>query len=91
MLLYIGLIQKILIRLEKYPSGRRGSPAKGVVRVTAARVQISISPPTKRDRFYTYLFLFIMEYKSRFDGGENRGNDLSAYEGKSITEDYIAD
>ena len=31
--------------LEKYPSGRRGSPAKGVVRVTAARVQIPASPP----------------------------------------------
>ena len=30
--------------LEKYPSGRRGSPAKGVVRVTAARVQIPASP-----------------------------------------------
>ena len=30
--------------MEKYPSGRRGSPAKGVVRVTAARVQIPASP-----------------------------------------------
>ena len=30
--------------LEKYPSGRRGSPAKGVVSVMAARVQIPASP-----------------------------------------------
>ena len=35
--------------LEKYPSGRRGSPAKGVVRVTAARVQIPASPPEPRE------------------------------------------
>ena len=34
----------------------------------------------KKDRFYTYPFLFIVEYKSRFDGGENRGSDLSAYD-----------
>ena len=30
---------------EKYPRGRRGSPAKGVVRETVARVQIPLSPP----------------------------------------------
>ena len=34
--------------MEKYPRGRRGSPAKGVVRIErVARVQISLSPPTK--------------------------------------------
>ena len=32
--------------MEKYPRGRRGSPAKGVVRETVARVQIPPSPPT---------------------------------------------
>ena len=31
--------------MEKYPRGRRGSPAKGVGRVTGARVQIPPSPP----------------------------------------------
>ena len=31
--------------MEKYPSGRRGSPAKGVGCVSAARVQIPASPP----------------------------------------------
>ena len=31
--------------MEKYPRGRRGSPAKGVVRETVARVQIPPSPP----------------------------------------------
>ena len=32
---------------EMYSRGRRGAPAKGVGRVTGARVQISPSPPTK--------------------------------------------
>ena len=31
--------------MEKYPRGRRGSPAKGVVRESVARVQIPLSPP----------------------------------------------
>ena len=70
MLLYIGLIQKFKLRMEKYPRGRRGSPAKGVVRVTAARVQISISPPTKRDRFFTYPFLFVSRSSNRDLMGE---------------------
>ena len=30
--------------MEKYPSGRRGSPAKGVVVLKPARVQIPASP-----------------------------------------------
>ena len=34
--------------MEKYSSGRRGAPAKGVDRVTGARVQISPSPPNLR-------------------------------------------
>ena len=37
-----------LTDMEKYPRGRRGSPAKGVVRETVARVQIPLSPPTLR-------------------------------------------
>ena len=32
---------------EKYSRGRRGAPAKGVGRVTGAKVQILSSPPTK--------------------------------------------
>ncbi len=32
------------ITLEKYSSGRRGAPAKGIGRVTGARVQIPPSP-----------------------------------------------
>ncbi len=43
--------------MEKYPSGRRGSPAKGVVRVTAARVQIPASPlpdPLKINGFFHF-------------------------------------
>ena len=37
--------------LEKYPSGRRGSPAKGVVLLKAARVQIPASPPDSSDLY----------------------------------------
>ena len=33
---------------EKYPRGRRGSPAKGVVRETVARVRLPLSPPHHR-------------------------------------------
>ena len=39
--------------VEKYPSGRRGSPAKGVVCESAARVQIPPSPPNKDWNFDT--------------------------------------
>ena len=35
---------KIKIPLEKYSSGRRGAPAKGIGRETGARVQIPPSP-----------------------------------------------
>ncbi len=38
-------IRKQKLTLEKYPRGRRGSPAKGVVRESVARVQIPLSPP----------------------------------------------
>ena len=43
-------------RLEKYSSGRRGAPAKGVGRVTVARVQIPPSPP-KSTCFLQVLFI----------------------------------
>ena len=33
--------------MEKYPSGSRGAPAKGVDRVTGARVRIPPSPPCR--------------------------------------------
>ena len=36
------------IGTEMYSRGRRGAPAKGVGRVTVARVQISPSPPIKK-------------------------------------------
>ena len=48
--------------LEKYPRGRRGSPAKGVGRETGARVQIPPSPPKQTPRnqngFEGFLSLF---------------------------------
>ena len=39
----------LLVTLEMYSRGRRGAPAKGVGRVTGARVQISPSPPKIRN------------------------------------------
>ena len=45
--------------MEKYSSGRRGAPAKGVGRVTGAEVQIFSSPPIKKDRIYACLFLLL--------------------------------
>ena len=36
--------------MEKYSSGRRGSPAKGVGRATGARVQIPPSPPINEEQ-----------------------------------------
>ena len=35
--------------MEKYSSGRRGAPAKGVGRVTGAEVQIFSSPPKQKE------------------------------------------
>ena len=43
--------------MEKYPRGRRGSPAKGVGRVSVARVQIPPSPPIKRIRICGSFFI----------------------------------
>ena len=43
--------------MEKYSRGRRGAPAKGVGRVTGARVQIPPFPPKKDKQFYAYPFL----------------------------------
>ena len=45
--------------MEKYSSGRRGAPAKGVGRVTGAEVQIFSSPPSETKieliRFWSFL------------------------------------
>ena len=54
-------IRKQKLTLEKYPRGRRGSPAKGVVRESVARVQIPLSPPlvnntnTRQSEFVLFL------------------------------------
>ena len=54
--------------MEKYPSGRRGSPAKGVGRETGARVQIPPSAPQEtalfvgnRAVFFFYYVAFALE------------------------------
>ena len=40
--------------MQKYPSGRRGSPAKGVGGESRARVQIPPSAPARRKRLIAY-------------------------------------
>ena len=47
---------------EKYPRGRRGSPAKGVVRETVARVRLPLSPPSIRQPDKGCLFLYFETY-----------------------------
>ena len=42
---FLFVRQSVVRYLQKYPSGRRGSPAKGVGRETVARVQIPPSAP----------------------------------------------
>ena len=50
--------------VEKYPSGRRGSPAKGVVCESAARVQIPPSPPPKDTDIDTMSVFFLFAVSS---------------------------
>ncbi len=45
------------LNTEDYSSGQRGSPAKGVGRVTGARVRISCPPPKNRLAFASLFFL----------------------------------
>ena len=47
---FLFVRQSVVRYLQKYPSGRRGSPAKGVGRETVARVQIPPSAPTRKPR-----------------------------------------
>ena len=50
MLLYYSVVKEKICaepKVQKYPSGSRGSPAKGVVRETVARVQIPPSAPKR--------------------------------------------
>ena len=46
---------------EMYSRGRRGAPAKGVGRVTGARVQISPSPPVKSTTVMLWTFPFAIK------------------------------
>ena len=46
---------------EKYSRGRRGAPAKGIGRVTGARVRIPLSPLKFQDDFILELFISIRE------------------------------
>ena len=50
--------------MQKYPRGSRGSPAKGVVPVTVARVRISPSAP-KREQGIFSLFPFCLREANR--------------------------
>ena len=44
--------------MQKYPRGSRGSPAKGVVWETVARVRISSSAPKNRHPLWVSIFCF---------------------------------
>ena len=57
--------------MEKYPSGRRGSPAKGVGRETGARVQIPPSPP-KNGHPYGCPFFNAVRNKSTWTEGSEQ-------------------
>ena len=52
-----------IIEKQKYSSGRRGAPAKGIGRVTGARVQI---PPSAFDIYTTELRKAIWSLEIRF-------------------------
>ena len=52
--------------LEKYSSGRRGAPAKGVGRVTGAEVQIFSSPPKRQRYIFVSLFFLLAEMNLNF-------------------------
>ena len=51
--------------MEKYSSGRRGAPAKGVGRVTGAEVQIFSSPPRKTQIELVRFGLFFLSENQR--------------------------
>ncbi len=60
----------LLLHLERYSRGPRGHPAKVLVRATAARVQISLSPPIKTDKVFLSVFLFyknVLEFVLKYD------------------------
>ena len=49
--------------MEQYSRGWRGAPAKGVDRVTGARVQISPAPPYKnKSNSFELLFYFVKSF-----------------------------
>ena len=58
------LYKGVLKEMEKYSRGRRGAPAKGVGRETAARVRIPLSPPVKLlliegSTFFIFILVFM--------------------------------
>ena len=69
-------IFQLTLPMEKYSSWWRGAPAKGVGRVTGARVRVSPSPPKidkSRQRFVDfayYLFTIHFSLKQKVDFGK---------------------
>ena len=59
--------------LEKYSSGRRGAPAKGIGRETGARVQIPLSPPLKNSWQCIYIGLVVQLVRMPPCHGGGRG------------------
>ncbi len=63
-------------------AGRRGAPAKGVGRVTGARVRISPSPPEKKDTVRCPFFL--LRDSNAIAGYGARGTNASARSGSDL-------
>ena len=66
---FLFVRQSVVRYLQKYPSGRRGSPAKGVGRETVARVQIPPSAPKRTEidekSLISVLFFVFCNFKSK--------------------------
>ena len=77
---FLFVRQSVVRYLQKYPSGRRGSPAKGVGRETVARVQIPPSAPTRRKREkacgeFFYFYLVMLRAVRKGGKASERGKD----------------
>ena len=55
-----NLIDLLFCHPEKYSSGRRGAPAKGVGVLKHARVQIPPSPPENQRKTFVFALVFLL-------------------------------
>ena len=78
---------------EKYSRGRRGAPAKGVGRVTGARVQISPSPFSKNPSTMRFDGFFVAIKKASYPlllkKAENVTETLSVFQTKTAVFSHV--